>query len=546
MRSIHSSGNVYSYAEGCGPEDVDIADLPASLETMLVPKPPAKPREVPLATSIPEGRRNETLTRLAGRLQNTGIGAEALLAALNEENETHCKPPLGEDEVQKIAASVGRYEAHVSSNDEAENVMERVLADDFFGGQHLLYCSDSHFWAFAQTHWKVLPLSNLQQIILRSIQSQPARKGANTSTLINQVVALLKARCAEVGDLLRFRSDPPCVINCRNGEVWIGEDGSLNCRPHAAQSYLRQLCDVDYDPQATCPEYDRAVEQIFGKSEDPTAMANFWDELAGYVMQPARPRAMIIVGRGDGSNGKTALVRLLVKLIGSGFVTALPIQDIEKNQFAIAGLDGKLLLLDDDVKTGTRLPEGQLKKLSEAKMVTGEHKFGNSFQFVVRAVPMLLCNNPPSIADLSHGLRRRLIVVPFKQQFSDEAADINLFTRIAAAELPGVLNRYLAGLSRMIARGWRLEKPSAIDEATVEFIEGANPLPTFIAQECEPKGRALVADLFMKYEQWCQESGVTYKQQRLQFTRNLENLRCKVIHGNKGQVVVGLQHRASP
>ena len=94
LGSIHASGELYRYAEGCGPDDVDIAELPSWLQTMLVPTPPAKPVEPPLATSIPEGRRNEELTRLAGRLHNTGIGADALLAALKEENEKHCTPPL--------------------------------------------------------------------------------------------------------------------------------------------------------------------------------------------------------------------------------------------------------------------------------------------------------------------------------------------------------------------------------------------------------------------------------------------------------------------
>ena len=200
-------------------------------------------------------------------------------------------------------------------------------------------------------------------------------------------------------------------------------------------------------------------------------------------------------------------------------------------------------MLDDDVKAGTRLPDGQLKKLSECKVVTGEHKFGNPFQFYVRALPVLLCNNPPSVADLSHGLRRRLIVVPFERQFSEDQADINLFSHIAATEMSGVFNRYLSGLSRMIARGWRFDKPAAVDEATAEFITGANPLPTFIADECEPQGRALVNDLFVKYEQWCQENGVTYKQQRMHFKRNLEHLNYRVVHGNKGQVVVGLRYR---
>ena len=47
---------------------------------------------------------------------------------------------------------------------------------------------------------------------------------------------------------------------------------------------------------------------------------------------------------------------------------------MENNRFAIGGLLGKLLFLDDDVRAGARLPDGTLKTISEAKEVTGELK----------------------------------------------------------------------------------------------------------------------------------------------------------------------------
>ena len=51
-----------------------------------------------------------------------------------------------------------------------------------------------------------------------------------------------------------------------------------------------------------------------------------------------------------------------------------------------------------------RLPDGMLKTISEAKEVTGELKYRPSFNFVVRTVPVLLCNNV-SFAGLT--MRRR-------------------------------------------------------------------------------------------------------------------------------------------
>jgi hypothetical protein len=94
-----------------------------------------------------------------------------------------------------------------------------------------------------------------------------------------------------------------------------------------------------------------------------------------------------------------------------------------------------------------KVPDGILKTISEAKEVTGEYKYKSPFNFTVRTVPVLLCNNIPSLADLSHGMLRRLQVIPFDRTFTGDDKDSGLFDRIWADELPGVLNRALRGKS---------------------------------------------------------------------------------------------------
>lgn len=60
--------------------------------------------------TVPEGRRNITLTALAGSLRKQGAGAEAIAATLATVNANRCQPPLPHDEVVAIVRSVLRYE----------------------------------------------------------------------------------------------------------------------------------------------------------------------------------------------------------------------------------------------------------------------------------------------------------------------------------------------------------------------------------------------------------------------------------------------------
>jgi hypothetical protein len=54
---------------------------------------------------IPEDQRNEQLTSIAREMQRQGCDREAFFAALIDTNQRRCKPPLGYEELMKIAVS---------------------------------------------------------------------------------------------------------------------------------------------------------------------------------------------------------------------------------------------------------------------------------------------------------------------------------------------------------------------------------------------------------------------------------------------------------
>src|SRR5262249_61058357 len=66
------------------------------------------------------------------------------------------------------------------------------------------------------------------------------------------------------------------------------------------------------------------------------------------------------------------LVQTIARLLGPGLVSAQRIENLDKHRFASTSLLGKLPLVDDDVRAGIRLPDGELKKISEAKPITAE------------------------------------------------------------------------------------------------------------------------------------------------------------------------------
>lgn len=112
--SIHpDTGQPYTWA-GAG----DWRNLPVLPDALLnlwraINAEGARPRAAVTTTTtdsaIPQGARNATLTSLAGTMRRRGMSPDAIEAALIAEN-VRCNPPLPDDEVRRIAASVARYE----------------------------------------------------------------------------------------------------------------------------------------------------------------------------------------------------------------------------------------------------------------------------------------------------------------------------------------------------------------------------------------------------------------------------------------------------
>jgi putative DNA primase/helicase len=277
-------------------------------------------------------------------------------------------------------------------------------------------------------------------------------------------------------------------------------------------------------------------------------MVRHWNELAGYLIQSRRNVALVIILLGHGNNGKTKLLETVTRLLGSELVYARRVDDLEKNRFTMGSLFGKYLLVDDDVRAGARLPDGILKTISEAKVVTGELKYGADFNFVVRAVPVLLCNNVPSLADLSHGMQRRLTVIPFDRTFTGKGCDRFLFDRIWKNELPGVLNRALAGYRRVLRRQANFEPPLAVLNATKRWLQQANPLPAFIEAECtqRPGAKCTVKDFYDAYSAWTHRVGYTLTQTQQTVDRNLAHLGFATKKSNQGKMIIGLKLNSYP
>ncbi|MGZ6008807.1 MAG: bifunctional DNA primase/polymerase [Rhizomicrobium sp.] len=116
--SVHPSGKRYRWLMGCSPATVSLAALPqwlqdAALGGHEMAGHPASYWRKLIQEGVKEGARNTTIASLAGHLLWRGIDPNVATELLLCWNRVRCRPPLSDDEVARVSASIARL--HVTN-----------------------------------------------------------------------------------------------------------------------------------------------------------------------------------------------------------------------------------------------------------------------------------------------------------------------------------------------------------------------------------------------------------------------------------------------
>lgn len=98
--SVHpDTGKRYEWEQG--PGDCEIAQADSRVRNFLLGPMPEGKRAFSSPETIPEGERTNTLIKLIGSLRAKDLADEAIIAAVQAENQRKCVPPLTERELEK-------------------------------------------------------------------------------------------------------------------------------------------------------------------------------------------------------------------------------------------------------------------------------------------------------------------------------------------------------------------------------------------------------------------------------------------------------------
>jgi len=261
---------------------------------------------------------------------------------------------------------------------------------------------------------------------------------------------------------------------------------------------------VDYDPGAQCPAFERFVSQVV----PPDVVDTIW-ELIGYLMYSGNPLHKAVMLTGTGRNGKGTFLRVMVELLGRQNITTASLHDLVNTRFTTASLFGRLANIAGDIDGSYLETTATLKGVTGGDTISAEHKNRDRFDFTPWAVPVFSANKIPGSADTTIGYLSRWLIVNFPHDFTGhENRTLDTVLR-TPGELAGIAVRGLAALPRLLARGDFTLTDSAL-AAREDFVRRVDQVRTWLfdCTDINPEhpwlGRT---ELYQAYQRWAARDG---------------------------------------
>lgn len=280
----------------------------------------------------------------------------------------------------------------------------------------------------------------------------------------------------------------PNLINCKNGVVVDLKTGKYF--PASADFYLTQQAGANYNPNWT--QEDNHVVEIFLREILPAK--DFRECLLkwlGYNLTGEVNEERFVFIKGRGGNGKGTLSKVLLKMLGD-YACSFPIGGILRRKSydanaattAINILKNKRAVIAEEIPPNANVDPAQLKILTGGDAIPIRLNYGEYQNMEPTFKLTFSGNNNLQFPDANdYGIKRRLINIPFEQDFTQNP-DPHLKAKLLEQS---ALDYFFNKLIR-VAKQWYdegLTIPAVVQSAADEYLKSQDFIAEFIAENCE-------------------------------------------------------------
>ena len=301
------------------------------------------------------------------------------------------------------------------------------------------------------------------------------------------------------------------LLNVQNGTLDISGDKPV-FKQHNPDDLLSKVCNVSYDPNAKCPEWEKFLSEIM---MDDAEKIRYLQKIAGLSLTGNTEQESCFILYGSTTrNGKSTFCESLIYMLGDYALSMKPEtlaqkqnNDSRSPSGDIARLAGARFVNASEPPKRMLFDTALLKTLLGRDSIVARHLHEREFQFVPKFKLMINTNFLPTITDDTVFSSGRINVVSFDRHFSEDEQDKKLKNRLRKPkELSGILNWCLEGLRLYRLEG--LKRPEAVKQATESYRQDSDKVGNFIS-ECLTRSErnSKAGDIYKAYSDWCDDNG---------------------------------------
>ncbi|MDD3218127.1 MAG: phage/plasmid primase, P4 family [Lachnospiraceae bacterium] len=482
---------------------------------------------------IPEGSRNATLSRFAGRvIKKYGDTDKAYQTFLEE--AAKCEPPLDNSELGTIWHSAQRFYARLSNQegyvapevyndpscykpgDYSDVGQAEVLAKYF--SKELRYSPATHFIRYSDHYWqesepgaqavaheltrrqlkesgndlvtaldklkscgaqaildgasksKVEQLMNEEQ--LQAFQDFSAAKAYQAFAVKRRDSKNITSTLKEAHPMLEISPrdlDSDCFALCTPEATYDLRRGMAGAREHLPEDFITKITSVSPGQKGQQLWLD-SLNLIFQHNQE---LIDYVQMICGLAAIGKVYVEALIIAYGDGRNGKSTFWNAISRVLGlySGNISAdtLTVGCRRNIKPEMAEVKGKRLLIAAEMQEGARLNDSTVKQLCSTDDVFAEKKYKDPFSFKPCHTLVLYTNHLPRVSASDDGIWRRLIVIPFGAKITGNSDIKNYGEYLYDNAGDSILAWVIEGAKKVIELDYQIPVPACVQKAIDEY-----------------------------------------------------------------------------
>jgi P4 family phage/plasmid primase-like protien len=288
--------------------------------------------------------------------------------------------------------------------------------------------------------------------------------------------------------------------------------------------YFTFCIDIEYRRNIETPNADKFFKSIMNNNEDKFI---YLQKILGSFLSAQTEAQSFYIWYGKGSNGKSALMKLISLVLGKFYST------VDKGLFIDNGTkkssnaaSPELLILKDirlsvicETDENSKFNESLLKNLSGDDDITARGLFKDPVTFKPKVSPLILTNNKPTFDINSDAIKRRIKLINFDTKFVENPTKPNE-QKINKYLIKSLSNEYLYEVLAFMVKGsiefyknTDMTPPKVIQDDINNYIEEIDPTTSFINCKLEvtnnKKDRIMKGKLYELFKDWSLNNGNT-------------------------------------